>query len=140
MADNRDEIYSKSLRAGRRTYFFDVRSTRADDFYLTITESKRDFNEDGTPFYKKHKIYLYKEDFQNFKDHLNELTDYIIKERGEEIISLKDKETPLEEIKTEEVKGKSPVDEEPPTEEVKEEATTDFTEVNFEDLGNDEDK
>ena len=149
MADNRDEIYSKSLRAGRRTYFFDVRSTRADDFYLTITESKRDFNEDGSPFYKKHKIYLYKEDFQNFKDYLNELTDYIIKERGEEIISLKDKETPLEEIKTEEVKEKSPLDEEPPTEEVKEEeeeeeeeeeATTDFTEVNFEDLGNDEDK
>jgi len=144
MNDNRDEIYSKSLRAGRRTYFFDVRSTRADDFYLTITESKRDFNEDGSPFYKKHKIYLYKEDFQNFKDYLNELTDYIIKERGEEIISLKDKETPLEEIKTEEVKEKSPLDEEPPTEEVKEEeeeeATTDFTEVNFEDLGNDEDK
>jgi len=141
MNDNRDEIYSKSLRAGRGTYFFDVRSTRADDFYLTITESKRDFNEDGSPFYKKHKIYLYKEDFQNFKDHLNELTDYIIKERGEEIISLKDKETPLEEIKTEEVKEKSPLGEEPPTEEVKEEeATTDFTEVNFEDLGNDEDK
>ena len=140
MADNRDEIYSKSLRAGRRTYFFDVRSTRADDFYLTITESKRDFNEDGSPFYKKHKIYLYKEDFQNFKDHLNELTDYIIKERGEEIISLKDKETPLEESKTEEVKEQSPVDEEPTTEEVKEEATTDFTEVNFEDLGNDEEK
>ena len=150
MNDNRDEIYSKSLRAGRRTYFFDVRSTRADDFYLTITESKRDFNEDGSPFYKKHKIYLYKEDFQNFKDHLNELTDYIIKERGEEIISLKDKETPLEEIKTEETeeaekveeekKEESPVDEKIPTEEVKEEATTDFTEVNFEDLGNDEDK
>ena len=150
MHDNRDEIYSKSLRAGRRTYFFDVRSTRADDFYLTITESKRDFNEDGSPFYKKHKIYLYKEDFQNFKEHLNELTDYIIKERGEEIISLKDKETTSEEIKTdeteeaekveEEKKEESPVDEEPPTEEVKEEATTDFTEVNFEDLGNDEDK
>ena len=140
MNDNRDEIYSKSLRAGRRTYFFDVRSTRADDFYLTITESKRDFNEDGSPFYKKHKIYLYKEDFQNFKDHLNELTDYIIKERGEEIISLKDKKTPLEEVKTEEVKEKSPVDEELTTEEVKEETTTDFTEVNFEDLGNDEDK
>ena len=85
-------------------------------------------------FYKKHKIYLYKEDFQNFKEHLKELTDYIIKERGEEIISLKDKETPLEEIKTEEVK------EEDTAEEVKEETTTDFTEVNFEDLGNDEDK
>ena len=97
MNDNRDEIYSKSLRAGRRTYFFDVRSTRADDFYLTITESKRDFNEDGTPYYKKHKIYLYKEDFKNFKEHLDELTNYIIRERGEEIISLKEKETVSEE-------------------------------------------
>ncbi len=136
MADNRDEIYSKSLRAGRRTYFFDVRSTRADDFYLTITESKRDFNEDGTPFYKKHKIYLYKEDFQNFKDHLSELTDYIIKERGEEIISLKEKETTSEETKIEETKE---VEETEKKEEVKEDPTTDFTEVNFEDLG-DEDK
>ena len=53
-----EEIFSKSLRAGRRTYFFDVRSTRAGDYYMTITESKRDFNEDGTPYYKKHKIYL----------------------------------------------------------------------------------
>ena len=52
---------------------------QSDDYYLTITESKRDFNEDGTPFYKKHKIYLYKEDFQNFKDHLNEMVEYIIK-------------------------------------------------------------
>ena len=142
MADNRDEIYSKSLRAGRRTYFFDVRSTRADDFYLTITESKRDFNEDGTPFYKKHKIYLYKEDFQNFKEHLNELTDYIIKERGEEIISLKDKETPSEEIKTdetEEVKKTEKKEESKEKEEAKkEEPTTDFTEVNFEDLGNED--
>ena len=136
MADNRDEIYSKSIRAGRRTYFFDVRSTRADDFYLTITESKRDFNEDGTPFYKKHKIYLYKEDFQNFKDHLSELTDYIIKERGEEIISLKEKETTSEETKIEETKE---VEETEKKEKVKEEPTTEFTEVNFEDLG-DEDK
>ena len=123
MSDNRDEIYSKSLRAGRRTYFFDVRSTRADDFYLTITESKRDFNEDGTPFYKKHKIYLNKEDFQNFKDHLNEMVDYIIKERGEEIISLKKEEKSDTEV---------------PTEENKEEPTTDFTEVNFDDLGKEE--
>ena len=149
MADNRDEIYSKSLRAGRRTYFFDVRSTRADDFYLTITESKRDFNEDGSPFYKKHKIYLYKEDFQNFKEHLNELTDYIIKERGEEIISLKDKKITSEEIKTDETektekkeeakeKEESPVEEEIPAEKAKEEATTDFTEVKFEDLGNED--
>ena len=83
---NREDIFSKSIRAGRRTYFFDVRSTRAGDYYLTITESKRDFNEDGTPFYKKHKIYLYKEDFANFKDGLVEVTDFIIKEKGEEVL------------------------------------------------------
>ena len=89
MTENKDieEIFSKSVRSGRRTYFFDVRSTRAGDYYLTVTESKRDFNEDGTPFYKKHKIYLYKEDFTNFKDAPNEVSDYIIKEKGEEIIS-----------------------------------------------------
>ena len=51
----REEIFSRTVRAGKRTYFFDVRSTRAGDYYLTVTESKRDFNEDGTPFYKKHK-------------------------------------------------------------------------------------
>ena len=82
-----DEIYSKSLRCGRRTYFFDVRSTKAEDYYLTITESKRYFNEDGTPYYKKHKIYLYKEDFSEFSSNLSEMTDYIIKEKGEEVIS-----------------------------------------------------
>ena len=82
-----EEIFSKSVRSGRRTYFFDVRSTRAEDYFLTITESKRDFNEDGSPFYKKHKIYLYKEDFQNFKNALAQVTDFIISEKGEEIIS-----------------------------------------------------
>lgn len=82
-----DDIYSKILRAGRRTYFFDVRSTRANDYYMTITESKRDFHEDGTPFYKKHKIYLYKEDFKDFEESLTEVSKFIIKEKGEEVIS-----------------------------------------------------
>ena len=132
MADNRDEIHSKSLRAGRRTYFFDVRSTRAEDYYLTITESKRDFNDDGTPFYKKHKIYLYKEDFQNFKDHLNEMVDFIITEKGEEVISLK-KEEPTENIDSTEKEIETKEEEE-----VKEEPTTDFTEVKFDDLGKEE--
>lgn len=80
-------IYSKVLRAGRRTYFFDVRETRAGDYYLTITESKKNTNEDGSFFYKKHKIYLYKEDFEDFKEMLGETTDYIINEKGEEVIS-----------------------------------------------------
>ena len=125
-----EEIFSKAVRAGRRTYFFDVRSTRAGDYYLTMTESKRDFNEDGTPFYRKHKIYLYKEDFVNFKEALAELTDYIIKEKGEEIISLNKVE--IKEEKTEEVVEKKE------EEETKEESTTDFTEVSFDDLGNED--
>ncbi len=85
----RDEIYSKALRAGRRTYFFDVRSTKAGDYYLTVTESKKFTEEDGTFHFKKHKIYLYKEDFSEFKNILDEMTDYIISEKGEEVISEK---------------------------------------------------
>ena len=83
----KNEIFSKVFRAGRRTYFFDVRETRAGDYYLTITESKRQNNEDGSFYYKKHKIYLYKEDFEKFKELLNEVMDYIIAEKGTEVIS-----------------------------------------------------
>ncbi len=84
---DQEEIFSKVLRAGRRTYFFDVRETKASDYYLTITESKKFTNDDGTFHYKKHKIYLYKEDFNDFSSILNEMVDFIIKERGEEVIS-----------------------------------------------------
>ncbi|MEJ6792396.1 MAG: PUR family DNA/RNA-binding protein [Lacinutrix sp.] len=83
----KEEIYSKVLRAGRRTYFFDVRATKAGDYYLTITESKKFTNEDGSFHYKKHKIYLYKEDFNEFNDILREMTDYVIAEKGDEVIS-----------------------------------------------------
>ena len=82
-----EEIFSKVLRAGRRTYFFDVRATRANDYYLTITESKKFTHDDSSFHYKKHKIYLYKEDFELFKDILNEMTTYVFDERGEEVIS-----------------------------------------------------
>tara|TARA_B100001057_G_scaffold442386_1_gene477729 strand:- start:7479 stop:7880 length:402 start_codon:yes stop_codon:yes gene_type:complete len=82
-----EDIYSKVLRAGRRTYFFDVRSTKAGDYYLTISESKKFTNEDGTFYFKKHKIYLYKEDFENFSNILVEMTKYIIDEKGLEVIS-----------------------------------------------------
>ena len=82
-----EEIFSKTLRAGRRTYFFDVRETKAKDYYLTITESKKFTNEDGSFHYKKHKIYLYKEDFNDFKGFLEEAVNFIIKEKGEEVIS-----------------------------------------------------
>lgn len=83
----KEEIFSKVLRAGRRTYFFDVRATKADDYYLTITESKKFTNDDGSFHYKKHKIYIYKEDFNEFKDILGEMTSYIIDEKGDEVIS-----------------------------------------------------
>lgn len=83
----KEEIFSKVLRAGRRTYFFDVRSTKAEDYYLTITESKKFTNDDGSFHYKKHKIYLYKEDFAAFTDILNEMTNFVINEKGEEVIS-----------------------------------------------------
>ncbi len=82
-----EEIFSKVMRAGRRTYFFDVRSTKAGDFYLTITESKKFTNDDGSYHYKKHKIYLYKEDFTEFRDNLEEMINYVIDEKGEEVIS-----------------------------------------------------
>ena len=82
-----EDIFSKVVRAGRRTYFFDVRSTKAGDYYLTISESKKFTNDDGTFYFKKHKIYLYKEDFENFSNTLGEMTKYIIDEKGEEVIS-----------------------------------------------------
>ena len=82
-----EDIYSKILRAGRRTYFFDVRSTKAGDYYLTISESKKFTNEDGSFYFKKHKIYLYKEDFEGFNGLLKEMTQYIIDEKGLEVIS-----------------------------------------------------
>ncbi len=83
----KEEIFSKVLRAGRRTYFFDVRATKAGDYYLTITESKKFTNDDGSFHYKKHKIYLYKEDFAGFTEILNEMTNFIVDEKGEEVIS-----------------------------------------------------
>ena len=84
---DQEEIFSKVLRAGRRTYFFDVRETKASDYYLTITESKKFTNDDGSFFYKKHKIYVYKEDFENFSAFLNETMNYIFEQRGVEVIS-----------------------------------------------------
>ncbi|SNZ00244.1 PUR family DNA/RNA-binding protein [Flagellimonas pacifica] len=84
---DQEEIYSKVLRAGRRTYFFDVRSTKAGDYYLTITESKKFTHDDGSFHYKKHKIYLYKEDFSAFREIMEEMMDYIIDEKGQEVIS-----------------------------------------------------
>jgi hypothetical protein len=73
----REEIFSKSVRAGKRTYFFDVKTTRRNDYYLTLTESKKRFNRDGRFYFEKHKIFLYKEDFEKFTDGLSEAIGYI---------------------------------------------------------------
>lgn len=86
----RDEIYANAVRAGKRTYFFDVRATRNNDYYLTITESKKRTFDDGSVQYQKHKIFLYKEDFEKFSDALTEAFQKIIslnKENSEELES-----------------------------------------------------
>ena len=125
MSDNymmeREEIQSKVMRAGRRTYFFDVRATKAGDYYLTITESKKFTNDDGSFHYKKHKIYLYKEDFNEFKDSLSEMISFIIDEKGEEVIS----ERHQKDYKKEDDSNKS---------EDEENSTSNFTDVDFDDI------
>ncbi|CAN1522764.1 Protein of unknown function DUF3276 [Flavobacteriaceae bacterium] len=118
----KEEIFSKVLRAGRRTYFFDVRATKADDYYITITESKKFTEEDGSFHFKKHKIYLYKEDFTAFAEILEDMTSYVLNHKGEEVISerhQKDfkKEYPAE--KTED--GELP-------------NTSSFTDIDFDDI------
>jgi hypothetical protein len=102
---DREEIYANAVRAGKRTYFFDVRKTRGEDYYLTITESKRKYNEDGTFFYQKHKVFLYKEDFEKFSDALTDSIKKIISLKNEHEAGMVDK------------------------------ITNNFTDVNFEDLG-----
>tara|TARA_B100000949_G_C14139339_1_gene389965 strand:+ start:216 stop:599 length:384 start_codon:yes stop_codon:yes gene_type:complete len=119
----KEEIQSKVMRAGRRTYFFDVRATKAGDYYLTITESKKFTNDDGSYHYKKHKIYLYKEDFQDFRDNLEEMTDFIIDEKGEEVISERhQKDFKKEESTDSQVKANG------------DDTTSSFTDVSFDDI------
>lgn len=81
----REEIFSRAVRAGKRTYFFDVKATRRNDLYLTITESKKRFNRDGRFYYEKHKIFLYKEDFDKFSEGLSEVVNFIKSSNNEPI-------------------------------------------------------
>jgi hypothetical protein len=82
--NGRDEIFSTKVKAGKRTYFFDVKATRSNDYYLTITESKKRFKEDGFT-YEKHKIFLYKEDFNKFVEALNTTVNHVKKELMPEV-------------------------------------------------------
>lgn len=104
--NERADVFSKSVRAGKRTYFFDVKATKSNDYYLTITESKR-FFEDDKYFYKKHKIFLYKEDFEKFMDGINEVIGFINENQGGKAAPVKEEEN----------------------------ATENFSDIKFEDLG-----
>ena len=120
----KEEIFSKVLRAGRRTYFFDVRATKADDYYITITESKKFTEADGSFHFKKHKIYLYKEDFAAFAEILEEMTSYVLNHKGEEVISerhQKDFKKEYASEKSEEEKSELP-------------STSSFTDIEFDDI------
>jgi hypothetical protein len=117
----KEDIFSKVLRAGRRTYFFDVRATKADDYYITITESKKFTEEDGSYHFKKHKIYLYKEDFAAFQEILDEMTTFVVDHKGEEVIS----ERHQKDFKKEEFA--STTEDETPT-------SSSFTDISFDDI------
>jgi hypothetical protein len=111
----KQEIFSKAVRAGKRTYFFDVKATKGNDYYLTITESKKRFGDDGKFYYEKHKIFLYKEDFDKFSEGLAEAV-MQIRTRQPEIAA------PVSETETETTTASS-------------NGSDNFSDVNFDDLG-----
>lgn len=112
----KEEIFTKVVRAGKRTYFFDVKATRKDDYYLTITESKKRLGKEGKIFYEKHKIFLYKEDFEKFTEGLKDAVTYI--DNGKDVLTVPNLSS---EVETRDEKSTL--------------ATGDFTNVEFEDLG-----
>lgn len=109
------EIHSKVVRAGKRTYFFDVKSTRNDEYYLTITESKKRYSDNGKFHFEKHKVFLYKEDFGKFAEGLQEVMDYIGKMQPQQMDAQIN-----EDVKAEEISVK--------------ESVKDYTSVDFEDI------
>ena len=111
----REEVYTKVVRAGNRTYFFDVKATRKNDLYLTITESKKRFNKDGKFYYEKHKVFLYKEDFEKFANGFEDAIKFIGENLPEETGE------PVNNKVVEETAAKTETDE--------------FINVEFEDLG-----
>jgi hypothetical protein len=112
----KEEIFTKVVRAGKRTYFFDVKATRKEDYYLTITESKKRLGKEGKIFYEKHKIFLYKEDFEKFTEGLKDAVMYIGNGKDE-------------------FKTSAPVSESKTIEEKETLTTEEFTNIEFDDLG-----
>jgi hypothetical protein len=111
-----EEIFTKVVRAGKRTYFFDVKATRKEDYYLTITESKKRLGKEGKVFYEKHKIFLYKEDFEKFTEGLKDAVDYI--DNNSPLVTIPEA-MPVDEVFEEKVIN----------------SAVEFTNVEFEDLG-----
>ncbi len=111
--EDREDIFSKPVRAGKRTYFFDVKATKGDDYYLTVTESKKRFSDDGKFFFEKHKLFLYKEDFEKFADGLKEAIDFIQEKKGVYVPPVAEASEELEDVRT----------------------GADYTGVSFDDLG-----
>ncbi len=117
--NRRDDIFSNAVRAGKRTYFFDVKATKGDDYYLTITESKKRFSDDGKFTFEKHKLFLYKEDFEKFADGLKGAIDFIQSEKGV-------------------YEGYNPQEEHTETKQTNSETSSEssFDDISFDDLGN----
>jgi len=114
--NQKEEIFTKIVRAGKRTYFFDVKATRKDDYYLTITESKKRLGKEGKIFYEKHKVFLYKEDFDKFTEGLRDAVTFIDNGRSEQ-------------------KNSEPSSDYKVTEEKEILTTGEFTNIEFDDLG-----
>lgn len=137
----RNEVYSQAVRAGRRTYFFDVKETRKGDFYLTITESKKVFDRDNKFHFEKHKLFLYKEDFDKYKDALDDTVSYIREKlaekgmsTGEEGPQIHKEESSDEVASSDETTPPENTETETEEKEQVENSSDDFTDVDFEDL------
>jgi len=120
---NGKEVYTKVVRAGKRTYFFDVKATRKDDYYLTITESKKRLGKEGKVFYEKHKIFLYKEDFEKFADGLKDAVGFISEGKAPAAVTSADPDPIAYDKKTSVSSGSETI------------AAGEFTNVDFDDLG-----
>jgi len=116
--NNREDLFSKVVRAGKRTYFFDVRTTRGNDLYITLTESKRKYDDNGNFRYEKHKLFLYKEDFDKFAEGLAEAIDKVKELQGTGEFS---QESPMDRIGSDDTSDL--------------ESESGFSDVSFEDLG-----
>ena len=128
--NQREDIFSKAVRAGKRTYFFDVKTTRGNDLYLTITESKRRYSDDGKHHYEKHKLFLYKEDFDKFVEGLQETVDKITELRSNVEFS---QESPMDRIGSDSESEGTETEE---SEEIKSQSHV-GSDISFDDLGKD---